>query len=64
MKKYIKPATEIINIETEQVIAASPGSGLTFDDNGSGTGGIFDKDATGPGMSKGHGSGLWDEDED
>lgn len=64
MKKYIKPATEIINIETEQVMAASPGSGLTFDDNGGGTGGIFDKDANGPGMSKGHGSGLWDEDED
>lgn len=61
-RQYIKPATDIMNIETEQIMAASPG--ISFDDNGGGTGGIFDKDANSPGMSKGHGSGLWDEDED
>ena len=56
-KQYIKPATEIMNIETEQMMAAS------FVD-GTGTLDINSGGATKPADSKDHGFDLWGDDED
>lgn len=60
-KEYIKPATEMVTVETESFIAAS---GDFFFDGDNGTGGIFDEDATGPAKSKDHVFDIWDGDEE
>ncbi len=51
MKKiYNAPVTEIIKVETQQIIAASPSAGM------------YATDATSAGMSRG--GGLWDDEDD
>lgn len=63
-KNYIAPATEIMNVEMETMIAASPVQvgDVWFD----GDAGLEAGTGTTPGSSdsKGHGFDLWDMDED
>ena len=52
-KTYIKPIVEIVNIGTQQMIAASENS-LFFDrDENTGWGKLSDESADGPAMSRG-----------
>lgn len=59
-KTYIKPSVEIVNINTQQVIAASS-NGIFFDDadDTTGWGNLNDDSAEGPAMSRG--SNLWED---
>lgn len=63
-KNYITPRTEVMTVETEQMIAASPVPGSIEFDGDSGSAIFGDGHATGDAYSKGHGTGLWDEDEE
>ena len=57
-KSYIKPSVEIVNIGTQQMIAAS--GDFLFDDlNSTGSSSLNDDYADGPAMSRG--SNLWDD---
>ena len=59
-KTYIKPSVEIVNIGTQQMIAAS-GDGLFFDSSeNTGWGNLNDEFAgDGPAMSRG--GSIWDD---
>ena len=51
-KKYITPATEVVNLNVQQMLAASPGA--TID-----TGGSVDANDFDTRQHQGVGSGLW-----
>lgn len=63
MKKYIKPNTEILDVEVETLLnEASPG-GIVFDEGGNTGSAIFGEgNATGDAFSKGH-IDIWGDDE-
>lgn len=62
-KTYINPTTDIMKIQTVQMIAASRDA-VTFGQDGeSGTAGLNDGTASGGAFSRNGGS-LWDDDEE
>ncbi len=59
-KQYMTPLTEVMTIETEQIMAAS----IMFDESGNTGSAIFgDGHASGVGLSKDH-LDLWGDDEE
>ncbi len=63
-KQYIKPTAEIMDIDTEQMMAASTGQGVTTSGD-TGEGFLNNSHATqgGSALSKDHGFGLWDDED-
>ena len=59
-KTYIKPSVEIVNIGTQQIIAASP-NGIFFDDDNAGGWGGLNNESAGEGPAMSRGSNLWDD---
>ena len=61
-KTYINPTTDIMKIQTVQMIAASDPVGATFSDADSGTAGLNEGPASGDALSRGGGA-FWDDEE-
>ena len=63
MKRYIKPETKVLKIETEQMLAASPGASTSLDNSEGNTitnSSMFESKKHNPGTS----GSLWDLDAD
>lgn len=58
-KKYIKPETAVVLLESENLMAES--ITVWSEDGTTGSIGIVDEEATGPAESKGTHTGLWDD---